>query len=312
MVSRMRVYELAGELGLASSEGVLAMLRLLGEQVRSASSLIDESAAQRLRERIQGERDRLRSQPISAHLLALILSCPFQRMHEILRTQGIAQGYTPSMLIDETLQYRVREQIQREREQLLSEPVRLDELARWFISTRTLIAGIIRRELGDQQGYSALKNPELLIDASIAQKAAQHIQRRAENAQIISILKTVLQKDTPVATATTSAATVSKGFTPTTLSGRRPRRICFADEPPPGFDKLTEIWSKLQKLAPRAQGVDYLTRVSGLPRHQVDHLRRVRNACAHPAERGWPSPEDIRIALATASDIWASLEPRSL
>jgi hypothetical protein len=259
---------------------------------------------------MQRERDRIRSQPISVHGLALMLNCPFTRMDEILRMQGI-QRYTPTMLIDESLQYRLREQIQREREQLLSKPVRLDELARWFMSPRWRIAGVIARDLGDQRGYSALKNPEFLIDSSTAQKAAQHVQRNAENIQLIGILKRVLRKDTPTAIAT-SAATVSKGSTPSTLSGRRPRRICFVDEPQPGSDRLTEIWSRLEKLAPRGQAVDYLTRVSGLPRDNVDHLRRVRNACAHSAERGWPSPEDIRIALATASDIWASLKPRPL
>jgi hypothetical protein len=47
---RMRVYELAGELWEPSSARILVVLRELGEEVRSASTLIDKSVAQRVRD----------------------------------------------------------------------------------------------------------------------------------------------------------------------------------------------------------------------------------------------------------------------
>jgi Translation initiation factor IF-2, N-terminal region len=54
-MSRMRVDQLAEELGLEhSSKEILAVLRLLGEQVRSASSLIDESVAEATRADAEG------------------------------------------------------------------------------------------------------------------------------------------------------------------------------------------------------------------------------------------------------------------
>lgn len=65
--------------------------------------------------------------------------------------------------------------------------------------------------------------------------------------------------------------------------------------------ELLSSWDTLSSLAPEPDHcVDYLAKQSGLPRADVARLRKVRNRCAHPAERGWPSPYEIDIALTTA------------
>ena len=68
--------------------------------------------------------------------------------------------------------------------------------------------------------------------------------------------------------------------------------------------RITELlasWDELSGLAPEPDHcVDYLAERSGLPRADVAKLRRVRNQCAHPADRGWPTSYEIDIALTTA------------
>ena len=75
----------------------------------------------------------------------------------------------------------------------------------------------------------------------------------------------------------------------------------LTDRPPStGVAELLDTWSKLQKLAPDPdRAVGHIAQISGLQFDQVDHLRQVRNCCAH-SEAGWPTEEDINRALITA------------
>lgn len=71
----------------------------------------------------------------------------------------------------------------------------------------------------------------------------------------------------------------------------------------PYVSEVIKFWSELQVHKPADQAgsaAEYLSRVTGVALGRVHHLRRVRNACAHPAERGRPSSDDISRALITA------------
>jgi len=67
--------------------------------------------------------------------------------------------------------------------------------------------------------------------------------------------------------------------------------------------RITELlasWDELSALASEPDNcIDYLTERSSLPRADVARVRRVRNQCAHPAERGWPTSYEIEIVLTT-------------
>jgi hypothetical protein len=68
--------------------------------------------------------------------------------------------------------------------------------------------------------------------------------------------------------------------------------------------ELLAVWDELSSLAPEPDRcIDYFAGRSGLPRADVERVRRVRNQCAHPAERGWPSSHDIGLALTTAAEL---------
>jgi hypothetical protein len=68
--------------------------------------------------------------------------------------------------------------------------------------------------------------------------------------------------------------------------------------------ELLAVWDELSGLAPEPDHcIDYLTDRSGLPRADIQRVRRVRNQCAHPAERGWPSSYEIDLALTTATEL---------
>src|SRR5262249_7597890 len=66
--------------------------------------------------------------------------------------------------------------------------------------------------------------------------------------------------------------------------------------------ELLASWDELSGLAPEPDHcIDYLAQRSDLPRSDIARVRRVRNQCAHPVERGWPTSYEIEIALAIAS-----------
>jgi hypothetical protein len=63
-------------------------------------------------------------------------------------------------------------------------------------------------------------------------------------------------------------------------------------------------WDRLLRASPDpATAVTYLARRSGLPFDRIDHLREVRNFCAHPRRHGWPSQQDVDTANATAQEL---------
>jgi hypothetical protein len=68
--------------------------------------------------------------------------------------------------------------------------------------------------------------------------------------------------------------------------------------------ELLHHWDILKRLAPDpGRAVSFLAQESKLPHSDVDHLRRVRNQCAHSGEHGWPSDYDINKALVTAREL---------
>lgn len=70
-----------------------------------------------------------------------------------------------------------------------------------------------------------------------------------------------------------------------------------------GVVLLLDTWARLLKRAPqRDRAVRYITDTHGvgLSYDDIDHMRQVRNCCAHPDEDGWPSLEDLNRALRTA------------
>lgn len=70
--------------------------------------------------------------------------------------------------------------------------------------------------------------------------------------------------------------------------------------PTQGVAEVMDTWARLLRIAPDPErAVGYLADISGLPYGRIDHLRQVRNCCAHP-EDGWPSGEDLNRALVTA------------
>jgi hypothetical protein len=70
-----------------------------------------------------------------------------------------------------------------------------------------------------------------------------------------------------------------------------------------GVVVVLDTWARLLKLVPDPyRAVGHITAVTGLglSYDDVDHLRQVRNCCAHPDEEGWPSKEDLTRACVTA------------
>jgi len=74
--------------------------------------------------------------------------------------------------------------------------------------------------------------------------------------------------------------------------------------PAAGVDLVLEKWDRLSALAPDpTRSMRYLIKHGGLSYNRIAHLRDVRNACAHPRRRGWPSQADIDRALRTAAEL---------
>jgi len=70
-----------------------------------------------------------------------------------------------------------------------------------------------------------------------------------------------------------------------------------------GVVLLMDTWARLVKRAPQPErAVGYITDTHGLGLSyaDIDHMRQVRNCCAHPDRDGWPSPGDLNHALHTA------------
>lgn len=91
---------------------------------------------------------------------------------------------------------------------------------------------------------------------------------------------------------------------------RRPRTVKrFSDTPPgDGMADIITCWDRMLQMSPDpATAVSYLARRSGLPFHRIDHIREVRNCCAHPNSHGWPSQHDVDTANATAREIFSRL-----
>lgn len=94
--------------------------------------------------------------------------------------------------------------------------------------------------------------------------------------------------------------------TPDPADTRPPRTISkFSDSPPVnGIADVITNWDRLLQISPEpATAITYLARRSGLPFNQIDHLREVRNCCAHPNRHGWPSQRDVDTANATAQEL---------
>jgi hypothetical protein len=67
---------------------------------------------------------------------------------------------------------------------------------------------------------------------------------------------------------------------------------------------LLLLWDRLSSLAPNPDRcVEYLASRGGLPKSDAERLRTVRNRCAHPAGRGWPSSYELAMALATGREL---------
>lgn len=89
-----------------------------------------------------------------------------------------------------------------------------------------------------------------------------------------------------------------------------------AAETPPvqgNIQELLDHWDALRRLAPDpGRAISFLTQHGDLPRYDVDHVRRVRNQCAHPTEKGWPSEYDIDKALVIARELRRRLHDRGI
>ncbi|MFI1105901.1 hypothetical protein [Streptomyces melanogenes] len=68
---------------------------------------------------------------------------------------------------------------------------------------------------------------------------------------------------------------------------------------PQGLHELLYAWGVLQRHARPERCVTYLVRHTGLALRDLEHLRLVRNRCAHP-EDGWPAQTEMDRALSTA------------
>jgi hypothetical protein len=74
--------------------------------------------------------------------------------------------------------------------------------------------------------------------------------------------------------------------------------------------ELLAVWDGLSGLAPDPDRcIDYLADRSWIPRADVERVRKVRNQCAHPAERGWPSSYELDLALTTAAELRRRVDP---
>jgi hypothetical protein len=68
-----------------------------------------------------------------------------------------------------------------------------------------------------------------------------------------------------------------------------------------GVVVVLDTWARLLRHAPdRDRAVGHYANTSGIDFAEINHLRLVRNCCAHPDEGGWPSGPDISRALVTA------------
>jgi hypothetical protein len=100
-------------------------------------------------------------------------------------------------------------------------------------------------------------------------------------------------------------------------AGRETSQPGTPDDTAPGaltepgkVQELLRIWDALMNLAPDpSRAVFFLAKQSILTRAAVDQVRRVRNQCAHPDSKGWPSPYDLDTALTTAREIHRRLVP---
>ena len=102
---------------------------------------------------------------------------------------------------------------------------------------------------------------------------------------------------------------------PVTAATAQPTKAPAA--PKRSLDELLEGWAALIRLAPKPSRADprkhvrFLAQQANLPEEVVDHVRRVRNQCAHPDRDGWPSPGDMDTALAALREIRRRLPPQS-
>lgn len=81
-----------------------------------------------------------------------------------------------------------------------------------------------------------------------------------------------------------------------------------ATVPPSGLAELLHRWSALRALvADGRRCVTELADRTGLPYADLEHLRRVRNLCAHPTANRWPSQQAVDRALGTARSATARL-----
>ena len=77
----------------------------------------------------------------------------------------------------------------------------------------------------------------------------------------------------------------------------------LAVTPPTGLPELLYHWARLRSLTPDGRRcVSLLADLTGLPYADLDHLRRVRNVCAHPVGFRWPSQAAVDRALDTARE----------
>lgn len=68
---------------------------------------------------------------------------------------------------------------------------------------------------------------------------------------------------------------------------------------PEGLAELLLSWGVLRRRASKEWCVSYVARHTRIPRSDIEHLRRVRDRCAHP-EYGWPTQQEADRALDTA------------
>ncbi|MEV3921141.1 tetratricopeptide repeat protein [Actinomadura coerulea] len=77
------------------------------------------------------------------------------------------------------------------------------------------------------------------------------------------------------------------------------------------ISELLVAWDQLSGMAPEPDRcIDFLATRSGLPRADIERMRRVRNRCAHPVEHGWPSSYELDLALTTAASLRRLVDPQ--
>lgn len=82
------------------------------------------------------------------------------------------------------------------------------------------------------------------------------------------------------------------------------------ESPEARITELIALWDTVSGLTPDPDNcVDHLAARTGLPREDIDRVRRVRNRCAHPAERGWPTGYEVDLALTIAAELQRRVVP---